>query len=99
MSIFREQLTPLLALKYLAELETQVVVDRTDEEPQSMLPYISVTTPDVTTGAPSAVIVVVPAPVQVRVPLDVPTRVVSNLHSLAGERAPSHCDQASFACQ
>jgi Protein of unknown function (DUF4058) len=27
MSIFREQLIPLLAPKYLAELETQVVVD------------------------------------------------------------------------
>jgi Protein of unknown function (DUF4058) len=70
-------LTPLLAPKYLAELETQVVVDRTDEEPQIMLTDVSVTTPDVTTDAPAAVVVAVPAPVQVRVPLDVPTRIVS----------------------
>jgi hypothetical protein len=77
MSIFREQLTPLLAPKYLAELETQVVVDRTDEEPQIMLPDVSITTPDVATDAPAAVAVVVPTPVQVRVPLDVPTRIVS----------------------
>ena len=77
MSIFREQLTPLLAPKYLAELETQVVVDRTDEEPQIVLPDVSVTAPDVTMGAPSSVVLAVPAPVQVRVPLDVPTRVVS----------------------
>src|SRR2546430_1446376 len=33
MSIFREQLTPLLAPKYLAELETQVVIDRLDDDP------------------------------------------------------------------
>ena len=31
MNIFREQLTPLLAPKYLAELETQVVIDRVDD--------------------------------------------------------------------
>ena len=36
MSIVGEQLTPLLALKYLAELETQVV-----------LPDVSVTRPDI----------------------------------------------------
>ena len=77
MSIFREQLPPLLAPKYLAELETQVVVDCTDEEPQIMLPDVSVTTPDVTMESPSAVAVAVPAPVQIRVPLDVPTRLVS----------------------
>jgi hypothetical protein len=77
MSIFREQLTPLLAPKYLAELETQVVIDRVDDDPQIVLPDVSVTTPDVPAGAPSAVAVTAPAPVQIRVPLDVPTHVVS----------------------
>ena len=77
MSIFREQLTPLLAPKYLAELETQVVIDRMDDDPQVVLPDVSVTTPDVPTGASSAVAVAAPAPVRVRVPLDVPTRLVS----------------------
>jgi hypothetical protein len=77
MSIFREQLTPLLAPKYVAELETQVVIDRLDDEPQVVLPDVSVTTPDVPTRAPSAVAVAAPAPVQVRVPLDAPTRLVS----------------------
>jgi Protein of unknown function (DUF4058) len=38
---------------------------------------VSVTTPDMPTGSPSAVAVTAPAPVRVRVPLDVPTRVVS----------------------
>jgi Protein of unknown function (DUF4058) len=77
MSIFREQLSPLLAPKYLAELETQLVIDRVDDDPQVVLPDVSVTSPDVSVGAPSAVAVAVPAPVQVRVPLDVPTRLVS----------------------
>jgi Protein of unknown function (DUF4058) len=77
MSTFREQLTPLLAPKYLAELETQVVIDRLDDDPQVVLPDVSVTSPEVSAGAPSAVAVAAPAPVQVRVPLDLPTRVVS----------------------
>jgi hypothetical protein len=77
MGIFREQLTPLLAPKYLAELETQVVIERLDDEPQVVLPDVSVTTPDVPAIAPAAVAVAAPAPVRVRVPLDVPTRLVS----------------------
>lgn len=77
MSIFREQLTPLLAPKYLAELETQVVIDRIDDEPQVVLPDVSITTPEVPTDVPAAVAVAAPAPVRVRVPLDVPTRLVS----------------------
>ena len=77
MSIFREQLVPLLAPKYLAELETQVVIDRLDDDPQVVLPDVSITSPDVPAAAPSAVAVAAPSPVQVRVPLDVPTRLVS----------------------
>src|SRR5262245_64350839 len=76
MSIFREQLTPLLAPKYLVELETQVVIDCLDDDPQVVLPDVSVTSPDVSAGAPSAVAVAVPAPIRIRVPLDVPTRLV-----------------------
>jgi hypothetical protein len=77
MSIVREQLTPLLAPKYLAELETQLVIDRLDDDPQVVLPDVGVTSPDVSAGAPSAVAVAAPAPVRVRVPLDNPTRLVS----------------------
>ena len=46
-SRFRERLTPLLVPKYLAELETQVVIDHFDENPQVVLPDIRVTSPDV----------------------------------------------------
>ncbi len=77
MTIIGEQLTPLLAPKYLAELETQVVIDRLDDDPQAVLPDVSITSPDVSAGAPSAVAVAAPAPVQIRVPLDIPTRMVS----------------------
>ena len=77
MTIIREQLTPLLAPKYLAELETQVVIDRLDDDPQVVLPDVSITSPAVSAGVPSAVAVAAPSPVQVRVPLDIPTRLVS----------------------
>jgi Protein of unknown function (DUF4058) len=77
MSIVREQLTPLLAPKYLTELETQVVIDRMDDDLQVVLPDVSVTSPDVSAGVPSSVAVAAPAPVRVRVPLDIPIRLVS----------------------
>jgi len=75
MSIFREQLTPLLAPRYLAELATQVVIDRLDEAPQVVLPDVSVTIPEVP-GEGSAAVAVA-APVRVRIPQEVPTRLVS----------------------
>jgi hypothetical protein len=74
MSIFREQLTPLLAPKYLAELETQVVIDRLDDASQVILD-VNVTTPEIPTSAPSSAAVA--APVRMRMPLDAPTRLVS----------------------
>ena len=77
MTIIGEQLTPLLTPKYLAELQTQVVIDRLDDDPQVVLPDVSVTSPEVSADVPSAVAVAAPAPGQVRVPLDVPTRLVS----------------------
>ena len=53
MSIFREQLTPLLAPKYLAELETQVVIDRVDDDIlQVVRPDVSLTTPQGPAGPP-----------------------------------------------
>jgi hypothetical protein len=64
----------LLAPKYLAELETQVVIDHLDDDPQVVLPDVSVTSSEVSAGTSSAVAVTAPAPVQVRVPLDIPTR-------------------------
>ena len=77
MTIFQEQLNPLLAPHYLAELETQVVIDRMDDESQIVRPDVSLTTPQEPTGARSAAAVAAPLPVRLRVPLDVPTRLVT----------------------
>jgi len=77
MTIIGEQLTPLLAPKYLAELETQVVIDHLDDDPQVVLPDVSLTSSEVSIEASSAVAVAAPGPVQVRVPMDFPTRLVS----------------------
>jgi hypothetical protein len=76
MSIIGEQLAPLLAPKYLAELETQVVIDRVDDDPQVVLPDMNVTRTEVPGGTLSAA-AVAPAPIEVRVPMEVPTRLVS----------------------
>ena len=77
MTIFQEQLNPLLAPQYLAELETQVVIDRMDDESQIVRPDVSLTTPQEPTGTRSAAVVAEPLPVRLRVPLDVPTRLVT----------------------
>jgi hypothetical protein len=77
MTIFQEQLNPLLAPQYLAELETQVVIDRMDDESQIVRPDVSLTTPQEPTGTRSAAAVAEPLPVRLRVPLDVPTRLVT----------------------
>ena len=77
MSIFREQLNLLLAPKYLAELETQVVIDRVDDAPQMALPDVSVTTSSVPTDVSAPMAVAEPVPLRVRVPLERPTRLVS----------------------
>jgi len=76
MTICREQLTLLLAPKYLAELETQVVIDRVDDAPQVVLPDITMTRTEVP-GGPLSAAAVAPAPIEVRVPMEVPTRLVS----------------------
>jgi hypothetical protein len=77
MSIIGEQLTPLLAPKYLAELETQVVIDHVDDDPLVVLPDVSITRTAVPGGTQAAVAVAAPAPIEVRVPMEVPTRLVS----------------------
>ena len=77
MGIFREQLNPLLTPKYLAELETQVVIDRLNDDLQMVLPDVSVTQANARADSPSAMAVAEPEPVRVRVPMDTPTRLVS----------------------
>ena len=79
MNIFREQLAPLLAPKYVAELETQVVIGRVDDEhdPYSVRPDVTVAKVAETAVAASYAVAVEPTPVRVRVPMDAPTRLIS----------------------
>ena len=76
MSIFREQLNALLAPTYLAEVETQMVIDHLDDELQIVLPDVSVTRPDVAAELLTVGVVAAPAPIQLRVPMDGPTCLV-----------------------
>ncbi len=80
-NIFAEQLTPLLAPKYIAELNTQVVIDRVLDDPpdttQAVLPDVTVTRPSGSeSGAPTTV-AMPPAPLRLTVPMAIPTRLVS----------------------
>ncbi len=79
MTIFSEQLTPLLAPHYLAELDTQIVIDRGDDTPQLIIPDVSVTRTSPPVEAATATATMAPPPLQLRVPLEVPTRLVSML--------------------
>ena len=79
MNIFAEQLAPLLAPRYVAELETRVVIERVDDEgdPYIVRPDVTVAKVAETAVATSYAVAVEPIPVRVRVPMDAPTRLVS----------------------
>ena len=80
MNIFREQLTTFLAPKYIAELNTQIVIDRILDDPldpRMVLPDVTVTRPDRPNSSPVAAVPVAPAPVRVNIPMPIPTRLVN----------------------
>lgn len=88
MNIFREQLTPLLVPKYVAELNTQIVIDEVvtknggDNGPgvlaaQTVLPDVTVTRTESPDRPTSREIVTDPAPLRLTVPMPVPTRLVT----------------------
>ena len=77
-AVLREQLNPVLVPKYIAELNTRVVIDRMDEPPDQMQAGI----PDVTIAQSTireapADYAVAPAPVRLKVPIEIPTKLVS----------------------
>ena len=79
MTIFREQLVPLLAPKYVAELNTQIVIDSFGDSPpetESALPDVTITQPHMIRES-SAESTAVAAPLRLRVPQSVPTRLVT----------------------
>jgi hypothetical protein len=80
MNVFAEQLAPALAPKYLAELNTQLIIDRYD--PQASLLETGYALPDVAvTQLREAAVVAEPTlavrPVRLKVPIAAPTRLVS----------------------
>lgn len=81
MNIFREQLTPLLVSKYVAELSTQVVIDRILDDPpeisQAVLPDVTVTRPEQAPSEEMTAEAIAPAPLRLAVPVAVPTRLVT----------------------
>jgi hypothetical protein len=79
MTIFREQLGDLLAPKYVAELNTQIVIDSFGDIPpetESVLPDVTVIQPRMIRES-SAESTAVAAPLRLRVPLPLPTRLVT----------------------
>src|SRR5215212_321151 len=79
MAIFREQLAPLLAPKYVAELNTQIVIDSfgdTPPETESVLPDVTIIQPRIIRES-STESTAVAAPLRLRVPLPLPTRLVT----------------------
>jgi hypothetical protein len=80
MTILAEQLSPLLAPKYVAELQTQIVVDLLqDEEVETSfrLPDVTIVQPAGSMFDPMAASAVTPIPVRLAVPMALPTRLVS----------------------
>jgi len=80
MTIFREQLTPLLVPKYVAELDTQIVIDSfgdTAPETESAIPDITVTYSGMLRESSATLATVASPPLRRRVPMSVPTRLVT----------------------
>ena len=79
MNLFAEQLGDLLAPKYIAELDTQIVIDRFPDEPASVervIPDVAITQPRAIRES-SAESTAVTAPLRLRVPVAVQTRLVT----------------------
>lgn len=80
-NIFAEQLSPLLAPKYVAELYSQVVIDRIIDEPPERAEHFlpDVTVSHLTRGklAEVAELPYTAAPLRLSVPMAVPTRLVT----------------------
>ena len=80
MNVFREQLTEYLVPKYVAELNTQIVIDRVLddlEERRFALPDVSITQPGSSAANPITAAALAPAPVRLNIPMPISTRLVS----------------------
>ena len=79
-NICAEQLAPLLAPKYIAELNTQIVIDRVWDEPaerKAALPDVAVTSSGQMPSGTASTSTLAPPPIRLRIPMPVPVRLVS----------------------
>ncbi len=80
MNIFREQLNDHLVPKYVAELNTQIVIDRILDDVETRrgaLADVSVTQPAPSPTETGAAVAIPSAPVRLTIPMPIPTRLVS----------------------
>jgi hypothetical protein len=79
-NIFREQLTPLIAPKYRAELETQLVIAQANDDPSGAVPDITITGTDyndVSKDDGNVAVAVAEPQIKLKIPEPVPVRVTS----------------------
>jgi len=79
-NICAEQLAPLLAPKYIAELNTQIVIDRVWDEPaerKAALPDVAVTSSGQMASSSASTSTLAPPSIRLRVPMPMPVRLVS----------------------
>jgi hypothetical protein len=87
-NIFAEQLSPLLAPKYVAELETQIAIDRMPKtDTQVVLPDVTITETDGLVGDTDTAVAIAPAPLHLTIPVAVRTRLTSiYIRRIEGEK-------------
>lgn len=80
MGIYREQLAPLLAPKYVAELHPQIVIEQLDDEasePLPALPDVAVIRPDMMPMGAVGEATIAAAPLRLRAPIAIPQRIIT----------------------
>lgn len=82
MNIFREQLAPNLSPKYVAELETEIIIDQifpetTEDTLHTAVPDVSIVEPQVDRAYTGTAVDISPAPLQLTLPATIETRLVT----------------------
>jgi hypothetical protein len=81
-TVFADQLSPLLAPKYFADLESYIVIDQISEKEASVVPDVLITDNDENEFDNSeddleSAVAIAPAPVRLTIPMQVPTRLTN----------------------
>ncbi len=86
-TIFADQLSPLLAPKYFADLESYIVIDQMLEKEASVVPDVLVTENEFDNSGDDleSAVAIAPAPVRLTIPMPVPTR-LTNIYVKQNEK-------------